>query len=193
MNFDGLPLPVVTNLLGRWGEPHRSYHSTTHLVMGLQALDVLGGGRPERMAFWFHDAKHSNTSPGDEVESAALAGQLLEGVLDPDEVLEVQRLVLLTAGHQAAAGDAAGARLCDADLAGLAAPWELYRANTSGIRHEMPWITDEEFRVGRAAFMTRFLDRQWLFHTPLGRERWEAAARRNIQREIDELEAAGRR
>lgn len=191
MKVDGLPLPIAAELLRRWGEPHRSYHSTTHLVMGLQALDVLGGGRLERVAFWFHDARHSNTSPDDEIASAALVGALLGGVLGPADVHEVQRLVLLTTRHQPEPGDDAGARLCDADLAGLAAPWHLYRANTSGIRHEMPWITDEQFRVGRAAFMTRFLQRPRIYHTHYGEQQWEAAARRNIRREIDELEAAG--
>lgn len=191
MSVDGLPLPVAADLLDRWSEPHRRYHSTTHLVMGLQALAVLGAGGLERIAFWFHDARHLNTSPDDEIASAALAGVMLTGVVPPDQVREVQRLVLLTTRHQPRAGDDAGARLCDADLAGLAAPWDLYRENTSGIRHEMPWITDEQFRVGRAAFMTRFLERPRIYHTDVGFQRWESNARRNIRREIDELRAAG--
>ncbi|WP_197511770.1 hypothetical protein [Tessaracoccus coleopterorum] len=39
------------------------------------------GGPLERIAFWFHDAVHTSTSPADELASAELARELLGGTL----------------------------------------------------------------------------------------------------------------
>lgn len=182
-----LPAAVVDELLDRWSEPHRHYHSTTHLNSGLIALEELGGGPIERIAFWFHDAIHSNSTPQDETASAELVGALLDGVRSPTEIAEIQRLILLTTHHQPDEGDLPGQRLCDADLSGMGLDWSGYRANIAGIRAELPGLTDEAWRRGRAAFLEKFLERPRLFHTPLGRSRWERRARRNMERELARL------
>lgn len=178
------PDSVAADLLQRWAEPHRRYHGTTHLVYGLHALELLEARPLERVAFWFHDAAHSNSTPVDELVSAALAGVRLAGVLPPSEVVEVQRLVLLTTAHRPAPGDDAGARLCDADLSGLAAPWELYRENSAAIRAEFGHLDDGQWRQGRGDFLERFLARETIYHTALGRTRWEPTARANLRREL---------
>ncbi len=182
-----LPSAVEAELRRRWAEPHRHYHSTTHLVSGLAALDLLGAGDVERIAFWFHDAVHSNRTPADEEASAALAGELLAGSLEPEVVREVGRLVMLTAHHLPAPDDAAGARLCDADLSAMGADRDEYLVNVAGIRSELPGLTDEQWRLGRGAFLERFLQRDRLFHTPTGRGLWERRARSNMQGELETL------
>ena len=99
-------------LLGRWNEPHRSYHSATHLLAVLEALELLTERRVLRtvaLAAWFHDAVY-NGSATDEEDSAILAQACLEGVLPDTDVAEVARLVRLTATHSPAPGDDAGAR-----------------------------------------------------------------------------------
>lgn len=184
-----LPVEVVDELLERWAEPHRRYHSTTHLRAGLEVLEQLGGGPVERVAFWFHDAVHSNTSPDDEEASAALAEALLTGHLPAPQVAEVRRLILLTTHHQPAAEDLAGARVCDADLSGMGAPWEDYVGNIAGIRAELLHVDDAQWRRGRAAFLERFLQRRRIFGTPMGRDLWEEPARANMTRELEWLRA----
>lgn len=182
-----LPDDVRSALLERWREPHRDYHGVTHLESGLRHLDELGGTDVERIAFWFHDAVHTNTTPDDELASVAVARELLDGVLTPAQVDEVARLVLITIDHRPEPGDDAGARISDADLAGLALHWEGYRRNVAGIRFELPHVDDAMWRVGRSAVLERLLAGQWLFHTDHGRRHWEPAARANLQRELDEL------
>lgn len=182
-----LPPSVEEELRRRWAEPHRHYHSTTHLAAGLAALDLLGAGDPERIAFWFHDAVHSNRTPQDEEASAELAGELLAGYLGPSEVAEVRRLVMLTSHHLPASGDDAGARVCDADLSAMGADGHSYAVTVAGIRAELPALSDEQWRMGRGAFLERFLQRRWLFHTEIGRRLWERRARANMQGELDSL------
>lgn len=191
---DLLPDDVVSDLLTRWNEPHRHYHGVSHLQHGLMALDKLGGTRVERIAFWFHDAVHSNNTPTDERASADLVRLLLTGRESPQSIAEIQRLVLLTAGHHTESDDASGQRLCDADLSGLGADHATYRHNVAGIRAEMPHLTDGEWSVGRGAFLSRFLERKHLFATGAGRQLWEQNARGNLEKELLDLRShqAGR-
>ena len=182
-----LPAVVSQELLRRWSEPHRHYHGTSHLVDGLAALDALGGSELERIAFWFHDAVQTNSTPEDERASAALVAELLETHRSPADVAEIQRLVLLTAGHVTHPDDLSGQRLCDADLNALGANEATYRSNVQGIRAEMPQFSDAEWAAGRAAFLTRFLDRDHFFATDLGRQLWEVQARVNLRNELEQL------
>ena len=183
-----LPETVARDLLARWAEPHRHYHSTRHLVDGLAALEGLGGGRLERIAFWFHDAVHTNTTPEDEEASAFLAREALSGWLPSVEVGEVERLVLLTAHHRPEPGDDAGARVSDADLSSLGADEEAYRRNVQGIRAELLHLTDEQWRAGRSAFLHRFLQRERFYITAIAADLWERPARRNLTRELTALQ-----
>lgn len=182
-----LPEPVVGELLQRWVEPHRHYHSVSHLASGLEALTQLGGQRLELIAFWFHDAVHSNTTPADEIASAALVETLVGDVLTADEVEEVQRLVMLTAGHHTRADDPAGQRLCDADLSGLGADEPTYRRNVAGIRAELPHLSDEQWAAGRSHFLEHFLERDHFYATVAARRMWERQARVNLRNELMRL------
>ncbi len=179
-----LPEDVAAELLRRWAEPHRDYHATSHLVNGLLALEALGGRRRERIAFWFHDAVHSNSTPQDEQASSELVAQLLAGHETAVDIAEIQRLVLLTAGHRTDTGDLAGQRVCDADLSGLGAAEDAYDRNVAGIRAELPHFSHAEWVAGRSQFLSHFLEREQFFATHMGRRLWEDRARDNLRREL---------
>lgn len=178
-----LPAALREALLLRWREPHRRYHGEAHLRSGLEVLDRLGAGRLERIAFWFHDAVHSCSSPADEEASAALAVESLGGVVPPAEAQEVARLVLVTVDHDPDRADLAGARVSDADLAGLGSPWPRYVDNAAGLRAELPAVDDAGWLAARLRFIDTLEGRTEIFRTPLGMVEWEAAARRNLARE----------
>lgn len=151
---------------------------------------MLGGGPVERIAFWFHDAVHSNSTPADEHASADLAEALLAEHLPRSQVNEVQRLIMLTAHHRPDPGDLHGARVCDADLSGMGSQWDDYLLNITGIRAELPQFDDSQWNQGRALFLERFLQRRRIFSTPLGSELWEEQARTNMTRELTQLRQA---
>lgn len=189
MVIDGheVPATVFTSLMRRWAEPHRVYHSASHLANGLDALKLLGAEPIEILAFWGHDAVHTNTTPDDERASAVVMANLLAGHLPLSVIREVRRLIMLTAGHRVEPGDDAGARLCDADLSGLGASWEQYEINVRGIRAELPQFTDEQWREGRSAFLRGFLERERFYATERGSELWQVNARANMERELASL------
>jgi predicted metal-dependent HD superfamily phosphohydrolase len=174
------------DLLRRWTEPGRSYHGPDHLAGSLAALASLGGdSRAERLALWFHDAVHTGTPAADEHASAELAGlRLAAAGLAADEVAEVQRLVLVTLDHSPAPDDAAGARVSDADLAILAAEPAAYLASVAALRAEVGDLDDLVWRQARRLRLAALLDGRPIFHTPLGRDRWEVTARANLAAEL---------
>ncbi|MFC3503059.1 metal-dependent phosphohydrolase [Micromonospora krabiensis] len=181
-------------MLDRWREPHRHYHTVEHLTSVLDVVDAYAGsaGRPDlvRLAAWCHDAVYDPRAAGDanERDSADLAGLLLTGLGVPaDAVAEVRRLVLLTAGHAVAPGDVDGALLCDADLAVLAAPPPVYDRYAAAVRREYSHVPEPDFRAGRARVLVGLLALPALFRLPPLARRWETAARANLTRELTTL------
>jgi len=188
----GAAADAGADLLARWHEPHRHYHDVEHLGEVLVYVDEMAhlAGDPDavRLAAWFHDAVYAGVPGRDEEDSALLAGSVLSGLgVSRERVLEVVRLVRLTAQHDPRADDGDGAVLCDADLAILGSEPERYRRYVAGVRKEYQAVPDEAFRAGRAEVLNRLLDAPRLFRTEPGRRRWEAAARRNILAELHQL------
>lgn len=179
-------------LMARWSEPHRHYHDLGHLSDTLAALDLLGpASRSEEIALWFHDAVHTSSPGHDEQLSAALAGQALPAVgMEAAEVAEVVRLVLVTIDHSPAPGDAAGARVSDADLAILGSEPTRYRASVQALRAEAAGMDEATWRASRRAALAAFAVTRPLFHTPLGNSWWEGPARANLAGEGEEYRRA---
>ncbi|MFI7577596.1 metal-dependent phosphohydrolase [Micromonospora sp. NPDC049497] len=182
------------DLLARWGEPHRHYHTLTHLSAVLDVVDAYAplARRPDlvRLAAWCHDAVYDPRAARDanERDSAALAGTLLSRCgLPAAAVAEVRRLVLLTAGHAPDPADTDGALLCDADLAVLAGTPEAYDRYAAAVRAEYAHVPDPAFRAGRADVLRSLLALPALFHLPGPSTAWEAAARGNLVRELATL------
>lgn len=182
-------------LLSRWSEPHRNYHSLTHLsavLRGVGTLERAGelepGHRPVvSLAAWFHDAVYVGSAGEDEEASAALAETRLEALLPDAAVEEAARLVRLTAHHDPPAEDRNGAVLVDADLEVLAQAPEDYARYVAAVREDYRHVEEEDFRRGRAQVLQRLLESRSLFRTSTGVQRWEQPARLNLTRELELL------
>ncbi|QIQ04190.1 HD domain-containing protein [Streptomyces liangshanensis] len=188
------PYPYADQLLTRWSEPQRRYHTVDHLRAVLDHVDTLAryADDPDlvRLAAWFHDAVYRPDRSENEERSARLAELALpEAGLSQDGTDEVARLVRLTTTHAAAEDDRNGAVLCDADLAVLGSPPETYDAYAAAVREEYGFIPEADFRAGRAAILEQLLDLPRLFRTPHGELEWEARARRNLAAELRTLTA----
>ncbi|WP_330453034.1 MULTISPECIES: hypothetical protein [unclassified Streptomyces] len=186
------PLPYADNLLGRWAEPQRKYHTTAHLAAVLDRIDTLAGHAANadavRLAAWFHDAVYRPDRSENEERSAVLAERALpEAGVSEAVTGEVARLVRLTVTHDPAAGDTNGEVLCDADLAILAAPPKEYAEYAAQVREEYGFVPDEAFREGRAAVLRQLLGLPRLFRTPYGTAEWEPKARQNLLTELELL------
>lgn len=186
------PAPYAENLLARWAEPQRHYHTLAHLTAVLDRVDELERYAADadvvRLAAWFHDAVYRPDRSANEERSARLADTALrQAGVDETKIAEVVRLVRLTVIHDPADDDLDGQVLCDADLAVLASPPEAYAAYTAAVRQEYHFVPPELFREGRAAVLRQLLELPRLYRTPYGAEHWEATARYNLRAEMDLL------
>ncbi|GHH90816.1 HD domain-containing protein [Streptomyces capillispiralis] len=186
------PVPYADNLIARWQEPQRHYHTLAHLTAVLDHVDELAGHADDpdvvRLAAWFHDAVYLPDRSENEERSARLAERALsEAGVPAGKTAEVARLVRLTVTHDPADDDRDGQVLCDADLAVLASPPSAYAAYTAAVREEYHFVPSDAFRAGRADVLRQLLALPRLFRTPYGSEHWEATARYNLRGELEML------
>jgi predicted metal-dependent HD superfamily phosphohydrolase len=186
---------VRDELIARYSEPHRRYHTMTHIedcLAQVAASTDMDDDQRALMdaAIWFHDAIYDATRTDNEAESARLArARLLADGAALEFVAEVERLILLTAGHSVEDGDTLGARLVSIDLSILGAEPARYDAYAEAIRQEYIHVPETLYRPGRAAVMSRFLQSPRLFADNRWADRFEAQARTNLTREIATLTA----
>ena len=189
------PAPYADNLLSRWREPQRRYHTVDHLAAVLYRIDELAEHADDlstvQLAAWFHDAVYRPDRSENEERSAALAERALPELgIGAARTAEVARLVRLTVTHDPAPDDPDGEVLCDADLAVLAgSPDDVRRLRRRGPRRVRlrPRRRLPRRPLRRAP---QLLSLPRLFRTPRGYDRWEHPARRNLATELDLLRAA---
>ncbi len=178
-----------------YASPGRRYHSFQHIRACLELAIQIPFDRPEcaLLALLLHDAIYVAGRKDNEELSAKFAGDLLtsESRLESADIAAVQRMIRLTADH---ASDGGGMsldekRVLDIDMSVLGGSWHQYLAYCGGVFSEFcPAVVDEaQFRAGRRAFLERQLARPRIFLMPEFRATFEAAARANIRRELDEV------
>ncbi len=181
-----------SELIARYGEAHRRYHTGDHLIAVLDLVDELtapaapaASADAVRLGAWFHDAVYDPARADNEERSARLAERMLADTdLPAATVREVARLVRLTETHDPAAHDRNGEVLCDADLAVLAAEPAAYAAYAAAVREEYGFVPDDVFARGRADVLGGLLALPAIFRTASAHDRFEAKARHNIETEL---------
>jgi predicted metal-dependent HD superfamily phosphohydrolase len=183
---------IGKDLLHRYAEPHRRYHTTEHLAAVLSRIDELATGREDlflvRLAAWFHDAVYAvpvGQVTNEEASARLAIRTLARAGFEQEDLTQVARMVRLTETHVPGARDPEGELLCDADLAILAAEPAAYDRYVGQIREEYAALPEEEFLAGRLRVLSALADRE-LFRTGKGR-RLAAAARANLEREMRDL------
>lgn len=198
----------------QYGQAHRNYYGTDHPIDLLQKLKgvIDHAKRPNLIAhaILWHDYHHRMyRSGGDKsplvyrpdsenvaesvVAFKAYAAQ--EKIWTPDDIEQVTRMIACTNGHKPNIpknhphyNDLA--LFLDLDLSSLGAtPYHQYKKNTARIRTEFPIASDSQFFGGRAVFLRAFAEREDLFYHPVTRAMYQDAAKSNMLREVDELNA----
>jgi predicted metal-dependent HD superfamily phosphohydrolase len=186
------------DLLARWTEPARRYHTTRHLVEMFWALEELEEAGEindrqcslARLAAWFHDAVY-DPAPGsgsNEADSAALAWDTLPLLaVGDDDVDVIDRLIRLTARHDTEAVEPLDAAFHDADLWILSAPQERFDSYCDQVREEYAHVPRAAYQHGRAAILGPLLHRDRIYRTSHALHHWSTPARINLGRELARL------
>lgn len=175
---------VCDELVQRWSEPHRHYHTLEHLDECLAWLDHVGGSDVLAVALYFHDVVYDPARSDNEAASAALFERLAVGI-DAALVARVSALILSTAKHASELGEAA--LMSDIDLAILGASPARYERFERDVRREYAIFDDAQWRVGRSRVLRGFLERMSIYQTPAF-ERLESQARDNLARAVARYE-----
>lgn len=184
-----LPPSLLARLQTRYAEPHRHYHTMTHveaLLRWLRTYRQLATAPDDiEAAIWFHDAIYDTRRSDNETRSAELARKELAALhWKPDRIDRVAAMVKATRHHHAADSDIDTWLFLDMDLSVLAAPPDTYTDYSRAIRAEFAWVSDAEYRNGRSRVLQSFLRREFIYRTPALQTSWEAAARANLQQEL---------
>lgn len=189
-------LAELDNVLERYAEPHRAYHTLRHIEHCLAELDaaqeiVFFDIRTLELAIWYHDVIYDTKSKGNEEASALLARRVLPGHgFAPDFVQAVSRMITDTAHEDSPIENYNSKLMLDIDLAILGQPEERFDEYEREVRTEYGWVSEEAFRAGRTAILQKFLDRPTLYRLPYFQRKYEAQARKNLARSIEQLASA---
>jgi predicted metal-dependent HD superfamily phosphohydrolase len=182
-----------------YGAPERHYHNRAHIEAMLSLTRsyerALLDPQSVEAAVWFHDAVYDTRRHDNEEKSAELAASRLAGLLSPERIVLIARMIRATAGHHVPDGlDGAQQRDCalflDMDLSILGSAPDAFTAYEEAVRREYAWVPDALWREGRKKVLQGFLDRPAIYVSPEFRASHEAAARANLTRSLERLAPA---
>lgn len=179
-----------------YAHPAREYHGLGHIEQLLGVFDGVKGLAEDRdaveFAIWLHDCVYFAERPDNE-ERSADAAAMIAGLLgcQKDFVERVRGMIAATR-HSVKPATRDAALMADIDLMVLAGTVVEYDEYRRAIRREFAFADDAAFRDGRIAFLRKMLDRETILYTPYLKREHEGKARANLERELEELEAAAR-
>jgi predicted metal-dependent HD superfamily phosphohydrolase len=192
-----VPVGLRDALARAYATPPRAYHGFGHVEETLEhfrSVPAWDDPASVALALLFHDAVYVAGRGDNEQNSAAFAEASLRA-FPPAITFDVERvktLIGLTARHGSISGhevDSDAAQFLDCDMAILGSAPGRFDEYEQQIGIEYSHLPSDTFRAGRAAFLQRLLARPRIYLTEWFVARYEAAARRNLERSVRRLGA----
>jgi predicted metal-dependent HD superfamily phosphohydrolase len=179
---------VYEQVMQRYAEPHRHYHTLQHLeecLDLLSSIQLLKQGNAEiEIALWFHDAVYDPRRHDNEAQSATWAANVMQSLgLQADVSIKIQSLILATR-HDVIPQSLSAQILVDVDLAILGTSAARFDEYERQIRQEYEWVSEQNFYDARLHILDRFLARPWIYSTKYFQDRLEDSARANLMRSV---------
>jgi predicted metal-dependent HD superfamily phosphohydrolase len=179
---------VFDQLLARYSEPHRKYHTLQHLAECLAHFEAsrhLAEQRAEvEIALWFHDAIYDTRRHDNERQSADWMRAILQSHgAAPAAVQRVDELIMATC-HSALPVTPDAQLLVDIDLSILGALPQRFAEYEVQIREEYAFVPEDVFRQKRGEILRAFLGRPFIYSTAHFQAALEARARDNLRQAI---------
>ena len=191
LGAQGSGASVFAQLTAAYAEPGRAYHTAEHIRDCLAELDLTLdlAQHPDEVeaALWFHDAVYLQGASDNEDQSAELARTALSMGAVPREVTDRTAALVLATKHASVPSSPDEQLICDIDLSVLGREPEIFDAFERRIRREYAWVPEPTYRRERSAVLSGFLRRRSIYQTDQFRHRYEASARANLQRLLDQL------
>ena len=184
---------VYRDLVVRYSEPHRAYHTLEHIGHCLDEFEQVRqlATNPDavELGLWYHDAIYDTKAKNNEERSAALAVEVARDALLPDAFGQLVASLILATKHTAPSADVDAQLLTDTDLSILGQPGDRFDEYERRVRKEYEWVAEDAFVAGRSTILKSFLDRPAIYSTQFFRYKYEAQAWQNIARSLGRLRA----
>jgi predicted metal-dependent HD superfamily phosphohydrolase len=187
--FDALR--AFESLCKHYAEPGRAYHNLVHIDECLAELDAarhlaFSSGAVE-LAIWFHDAVYDPRKSDNEERSVYLMEAATAAANLPVEFRAAVKSLVLATKHSQTPEETDQRLIVDIDLAILGKDELKFDQYEDQIRAEYSWVPLNIFAEKRAAILAAFLRRAAIYSHQCFRERYEAPARKNLERSIEKL------
>lgn len=175
---------VFGDVLARYSEPHRYYHTLQHLSECFehrQFLEVSAEYPSEvNLAIWFHDLVYDVYAKDNEARSAEFASLVMaDNGATSTQISRVSNHILATSAHHTdQKGDTKF--LLDIDLAILGASSERFSQYQEQIRCEYSYVPALIYQYKRREILKSFLERDSIYLTRHFQVMYEDAARKNL-------------
>lgn len=173
------------HLVRKYEEPHRAYHTLSHIAHCLALHDELAprlaDPRASALAIWFHDAIYVPGSKENEQRSVTYLRRCARMMgIDPAIARVASEHVCATSSHSLTAHPDT-AFVIDIDLSQLGFPPHRFQADERAIRMEYAAFPDAVFWPARRAVLEEFQRREPLYTTQPIRDRYESRAKENLR------------
>ena len=191
LGIDDLNSVIYQQLMACYNQPQRAYHNQTHIAHCLAEFDRIKDTAEYtnwiEIAIWFHDAIYDPHESDNELRSADMAANFLRRKNVGESQLELVRELILATRHDQSPSIHAAEIIIDVDLAILGQGEEIYRQYANNIRREYSWVEDSQYITGRSKVLEQFLAKPRIYSTLFMFEKYETAARKNMERELKYL------
>jgi predicted metal-dependent HD superfamily phosphohydrolase len=184
---------VFTELVKRYGEPHRAYHTMEHITwcvemaMSRQVGNICNNHVAILLALFFHDVVYDPRAKDNEEKSIDFFESVAAiFIKNKSLVQEVKRLIRATK-HDVVPFRIDACIVVDIDLGILGASRSAFKRYEENIRKEYSFVPEETFRRVRADILEGFLKRDRIFLTNTFYHQFEKNAQENIAWSIKEL------
>ncbi|ELU04917.1 hypothetical protein CAPTEDRAFT_94551 [Capitella teleta] len=182
-----------------YGEPHRHYHTMTHIESMLNLWNRNWNSLQEpclvALGIFFHDIIYDVKASDNEDKSADLWVDYAKDVgIEEESIAKVREWIIMTKEHSTDAHRTEGIYgsedlhyLLDMDMSVLGMKPKEYDMYARNIRSEYEHIPVSTYCTGRAKILQSFIQIENIYSTKTFRELYEEEARRNLEREIGAL------
>ena len=184
----------ITDLLTRYSESWRAYHTIEHIDATLTELDQFcsSGGKIDdlaavEMAIWYHDVVYDTKAKDNEEKSAELFRTIALNSGISERFIKKVSLMILATKHTWGTTLRGAQIVCDSDLSILGQSEEIFDEYEKNIRIEYEWVPEDKFVKGRMTVLKSFLERISIFQTKFFCKKYEEQARKNLTRSIERL------
>ena len=181
---------IYNDILNRYSESHRYYHTIDHVkacLCHLDSVENIANRRDVEIALWFHDVIYDSFKKDNEEQSAIFAGSALNVLRESKQIIDsVKHLVILTK-HPSDPKELHEKYLIDIDLSILGSTEDVYGDYEHWIRKEYSKVPSMLYRRGRKKVLRSFLDQTKIYTTELFSDKYEANARINLENALRQL------